>query len=34
MGRPGLIHIAIGCMNSFIKYAKMLERQKSDAALR
>ena len=33
-GLPGLIHIAIGCMNSFIKYAKMLERQKSDAALR
>lgn len=33
-GLPGLIHIAIGCMNSFLKYAKMLERQKSDAALR
>ena len=33
-GLPGLIHIAIGCMNSFVKYAKMLERQKSDAALR
>ncbi|MCH2219271.1 MAG: glycosyltransferase family 2 protein [Dechloromonas sp.] len=33
-GLPGLIHIAIGCTNSFLKYAKMLERQKSDAALR
>jgi glycosyltransferase involved in cell wall biosynthesis len=33
-GLPGLIHIAIGCFNSFIKYAKMLERQKSDAAMR
>ncbi len=33
-GLPGLVHIAIGCSNSFIKYAKMLERQKSDAALR
>ena len=33
-GLPGLIHITIGCMNSFVKYAKMLERQKSDAALR
>jgi glycosyltransferase involved in cell wall biosynthesis len=33
-GLPGLIHIAIGCFNSFIKYSKMLERQSSDAALR
>src|SRR5574343_1409223 len=33
-GLPGLIHIAIGCSNSFFKYAKMLERQKSNAALR
>ena len=24
-GVPGLVHIAIGCMNSFNKYAKMLE---------
>ena len=24
-GLPGLIHIAIGCFNSFIKYAKMRE---------
>lgn len=33
-GLPGLIHIAIGCFNSFIKYSKMLERQNSNAALR
>ena len=33
-GVPGLIHIAIGCFNSFMKYSKMLERQSSDAALR
>ena len=26
-GLPGLIHIAIGCFNSFMKYSKMLERQ-------
>ena len=33
-GLPGLIHIAIGCFNSLMKYSKMLERQTSDAALR
>jgi glycosyltransferase involved in cell wall biosynthesis len=33
-GLPGLIHIAIGCFNSFSKYAKILEQQKSDASLR
>jgi glycosyltransferase involved in cell wall biosynthesis len=33
-GLPGLIHIAIGCFNSFMKYSKMLEHQNSDAALR
>lgn len=26
-GLPGLVHIAIGCFNSFIKYAKIRERQ-------
>lgn len=26
-GVPGIVHIGIGCMNSFTKYAKMLERQ-------
>jgi glycosyltransferase involved in cell wall biosynthesis len=33
-GLPGLIHIVIGCFNSFMKYSKMLERQNSDAPLR
>lgn len=33
-GLPGLVHIAIGCFNSFVKYSKMLERQNSDAAPR
>ncbi|MGB2904995.1 MAG: glycosyltransferase family 2 protein [Candidatus Dechloromonas phosphoritropha] len=33
-GLPGLIHIVIGCCNSFMKYSKIFERQKSDAALR
>lgn len=33
-GLPGLVHIAIGCFNSFMKYAKLLERQSSAAALR
>lgn len=33
-GLPGFIHILIGCFNSFTKYAKMLERQKSATALR
>ena len=28
-GVPGLVHIAIGCINSFIKYAKIRERQAS-----
>ena len=27
-GVPGLVHISIGCFNSFIKYAKILERQR------
>lgn len=27
-GIPGLIHIAIGCFNSFTKYAKLLERER------
>lgn len=33
-GLPGLIHIAIGCFNSMMKYSKMLERRNTDAALR
>ena len=24
-GVPGLLHISIGCMNSFLKYAKLIE---------
>lgn len=27
-GVPGLVHIAIGCCNSFIKYAKLIERNR------
>ena len=26
-GVPGLVHISIGCMNSYLKYAKLLELQ-------
>lgn len=33
-GLPGLIHIAIGCFNSFLKYAKMVELQNSRSTLR
>lgn len=33
-GLPGLIHIAIGCFNSFTKYAKLLERQGEAGRLR
>lgn len=33
-GLPGLIHIAIGCFNSLMKYSKMLERRNDSAALR
>jgi glycosyltransferase involved in cell wall biosynthesis len=28
-GLPGLVHIAIGCMNSFMKYAKLIELQRA-----
>lgn len=27
-GIPGLLHISIGCMNSYVKYAKLIELQK------
>ena len=30
-GVPGLVHILIGCGNSFAKYAKMLDMQKRQA---
>ena len=29
-GVPGLLHISIGCMNSYMKYAKLLELHKAD----
>ena len=28
-GVPGLVHISIGCMNSFLKYAKLIELQRA-----
>lgn len=27
-GLPGLVHISIGCFNSYMKYAKLIERQR------
>lgn len=30
-GLPGLVHIAIGCMNSFTKYAKLIELERAKA---
>ena len=30
-GLPGLVHIAIGCMNSFVKYAKLAELRRGGA---
>ena len=29
-GVPGLLHISIGCMNSYLKYAKLIELRKAD----
>ncbi len=29
-GMPGLLHISIGCMNSYLKYAKLIELRKAD----
>ncbi|HEX2565816.1 MAG TPA: glycosyltransferase family 2 protein, partial [Burkholderiales bacterium] len=29
-GLPGLVHISIGCMNSFVKYAKLIELRRSN----
>jgi glycosyltransferase involved in cell wall biosynthesis len=31
-GIPGLVHITIGCMNSFMKYAKLRELQRRNAS--
>ena len=33
-GLPGLVHIAIGCFNSFAKYAKMLEIQRTPSEIK
>ena len=30
-GVPGLLHISIGCMNSYMKYAKLLELHRADS---
>ena len=29
-GVPGLLHISIGCMNSYMKYAKLIELHKAE----
>jgi glycosyltransferase involved in cell wall biosynthesis len=29
-GLPGLVHISIGCMNSYLKYVKLIELRKAD----
>ena len=29
-GMPGLLHISIGCINSYLKYAKLIELRKAD----
>jgi hypothetical protein len=31
-GVPGFVHIVVGCMNSFMKYAKLIELQKAKRA--
>jgi hypothetical protein len=28
-GMPGLVHVSIGCINSFMKYAKLMELQRN-----
>ena len=30
-GLPGLLHISIGCMNSYLKYAKLIELRKAES---
>lgn len=30
-GLPGLLHISIGCMNSYLKYAKLIELRRADS---
>jgi hypothetical protein len=29
-GVPGLLHISIGCMNSYLKYAKLIELRRAE----
>jgi len=29
-GMPGLLHISIGCMNSYLKYAKLIELRRAE----
>jgi hypothetical protein len=29
-GLPGLLHISIGCMNSYVKYAKLIELRRAE----
>jgi hypothetical protein len=29
-GLPGLLHISIGCINSYVKYMKLIELRQSD----
>ena len=29
-GLPGLLHISIGCINSYMKYAKLIELRKAE----
>jgi hypothetical protein len=29
-GLPGLVHVSIGCMNSFLKYAKLMELRQAE----
>ena len=30
-GLPGLLHISIGCMNSYMKYAKLIELRRAES---
>ena len=30
-GLPGLLHISIGCMNSYLKYAKLIELRRAES---
>ena len=33
-GVPGLVHISIGCMNSYMKYAKLIELRKAEEQMK